>query len=214
MTFSIFSPMRLSACGSLKASKYALSVASNIRKTVVCCTSTRYFAIESSLPVLTMFTKVSQRPFDDYGHFQVTCRQGNSPNYNISWEKVGRQLFTGLLQESKTKRCNVECSNLPLKSECVQQGILMIFLRGVLCAFYLLRKSVRSVTKLRPFYKITRAGLVVWTYFVHWFKIPVTERNALGYRFNITWQQWPMLFSLKSLLYSSWLWTCQRSSNL
>lgn len=52
----ISSPMRFSACWSLKAS-YALSVASNIRKTFVCCTSTRYFAIESSLPVLTMFTK-------------------------------------------------------------------------------------------------------------------------------------------------------------
>lgn len=69
-----YSPMRLSACWSLKASKCALNVASNIRKTVVCCTSTRYFAIESSLPVLTMFTKVSQRPFDDDGHFQANWR--------------------------------------------------------------------------------------------------------------------------------------------
>lgn len=48
--------MRFSAFWSLKA-PYALSVSSNIRKTIVCCTSTRYFAIESSLPVLTMFTK-------------------------------------------------------------------------------------------------------------------------------------------------------------
>ena len=148
--------MRFSAFWILKA-PYALSVSSNIRKTIVCCTSTRYFAIESSLPVLTMFTKVSQGPFDDDGHFQVIWRLGNFPasrgsslfspvsehqEKSLCQQGTGKlaklQYFLGkswkaaFLQDYfkrvlKTKRWNIECSNLPLKSEYVQQGTVMIF---------------------------------------------------------------------------------------
>jgi len=59
-----------------------------------------------------MFTKVSQGPFDDDGHFQVIWRQGNFPASRGSspgetrqttifpGKKLEGSFFTGLFQES------------------------------------------------------------------------------------------------------------------